>query len=85
MTPAAIVGECEAAIKAGHNAITLVIPKGKSMRLGGGMPRGELLCENHNGDRVVRYNAKRTLEAVLMAMTGVKVTVMSAAINKGEG
>lgn len=77
MTPEQIIAECEAVLKAGGDGINLVIPKGKSMRLPG-FPRGELLCENGDGNRVVRYNAKRVLEAILKATTGIEVRVLTS-------
>jgi hypothetical protein len=69
MTPLEIIAECDAALAPGDPApghVVLCLPKGVSMRAKG-LPRGELLCENPGGDRVVRYDAKRLKAAVLKA------------------
>lgn len=74
MSPEAILKECQAALLEGASHINLVLPKGMSSRIKG-FPRGELLCENHSGSRVYRYDALKVQAAVLAALG---VTVVSA-------
>lgn len=70
MTPEEIIAECDRALAPGDPApgsVVLVLPQAMSMRTKG-LPRGELLCVNRIGQKVVRYDAKRLKAAVLRAM-----------------
>ena len=58
MLPEQMADEARKAIETGTN-MTLTRRRG-SKRLPG-FPRGELLCENHNGRNVYSYNPKRVL------------------------
>jgi hypothetical protein len=74
LTPLEIIAECDAALSPGDPApghVVLVLPKGVSMRAKG-LPRGELLCENSEGNRVVRYDAKKLRAAILKAYLPTK-------------
>lgn len=76
MTPQDILKECQLALLEGAGFVNLVFPKGTSTRIKG-FPRGELLCENHGGARVMRYDAVR-LQAAVLAALGMKVVKPSS-------
>lgn len=76
MTPAEMAKEAAEALQAGTR-LTLVRPKG--MKMPPKFPRGELLCENHNGSRAYSYDPLRVL-AWLAASGLVRVQATS-----GEG
>lgn len=71
MTPEHMAKEAAAASNAGQR-MTLVRPKGS--RLPPKFPRGELLCENHDGSRVYSYDPLKVL-AWLAASGLIKVKV----------
>jgi len=56
MTPKALLADAESAI-AGGTMLTLVRAKG-AVSLPG-FPRGQLLCENHGGNKVYSYDPKK--------------------------
>ena len=58
MTPQEMAKEAADAIDAGHR-MSMARPKGSKMPPK--FPRGELLCENHNGSRVYSYDPVRVL------------------------
>jgi len=67
MKPEELISMCDAVIAEGGDRITLVLPKGMSSRING-FPRGELLCENHDGSRAFSYDARRVKAAVENAL-----------------
>lgn len=58
-----IARDCEGAIAAGQDRITLVFNKGCGWR-GMGFGRGELLCEQHDGRRVYQFKASKVLASL---------------------
>ena len=58
MSPKEMASEAANALQAGQR-MTLVQPKG--MKMPPKFPRGELLCENHNGSRAYSYDPLRVL------------------------
>jgi hypothetical protein len=71
MTKGEILKECEAALTQGSGFVSLVLPKGTSARIKG-FPRGELLCENRDGGRVYRYDAKKILDAFGLKVLSIR-------------
>ena len=78
MTPEAMAAEAVNAINASQR-MTLVRQKG--MKMPPKFPRGELLCENHNGSRCYSYDPIRVL--AWLAANGL-VKVEAAQGNKGR-
>lgn len=58
MTPQQMAQEAADAVNAGQR-MSMVRPKGAKMPPK--FPKGELLCENHNGSRVYSYDPLRVL------------------------
>ena len=59
MKPNELLADARAALAAGTN-MTLTLPRGAARRLPG-FPRGELLCENHDGRNVYSYNPEKVI------------------------
>lgn len=59
MTPEKMADDARQAIEAGTR-MTLTLPRGATRRLPG-FPRGELLCENHDGRNVRSYDPHKVL------------------------
>lgn len=51
---------CQSAIESGSQSVVLVTASTRLFRTRG--PFGELLCENRNGARVVRFDAAKVLK-----------------------
>ncbi len=59
MTPESMLSDAMQALSAG-TGMTLVHPKG--MKMPPKFPRGELLCEQHDGRRVYRYDPEKVIK-----------------------
>lgn len=59
MTPEQMATEARGAIADGAR-MSMVLPRGATRRLPG-FPRGELMCENHDGRNVYSYDPVRVL------------------------
>jgi hypothetical protein len=55
VTPADILAVCDEHEAAGLESMTLVVPRGVSLR---GFPRGELLCDNAERGRVYLFKTQ---------------------------
>lgn len=80
MTPEALAIDAAAAIQAGTRMTLL---RGRGVKMPPKFPRGELLCENHDGTRAYSYDPMRVL-AWLSAMGLVKVLATAKKAEDGS-
>jgi len=66
MTPEQMIADATAALRAGSN-MTLVRSRGA--RMPPKFPRGELLCENHDGTNVYSYDPSKVLSWLTSVLT----------------
>lgn len=65
-----IIDGCVDALRAGVDSVSLVLPAGQPQNFGAG--RGELLCVNSGGNRVVSYRVEK-LVSYLALMNRLKM------------
>lgn len=68
MTPQELLDHASRQLAAGCSVMTLVRPRGSGTNLLGRRgPRGEIVCENSNGARVVAYDARKVVQFMMQA------------------
>ena len=71
MKPEELRGACEEALAAGREAITVVFPS--CFKPWKSFPRGELLCVNNEGEKVMRMSAQKLLDWLKRAMEAARL------------